>query len=209
MQAWQISSKWEKKKTINISRETDQRFKYTATNISNRTRVDSGDCCGQTRDLGGVRKPYKAVSLQAVCPGGFVNSQVQRQTPGQMTFQDPAEFSILAINVRAQLPWKHAQSSHPRQVPWLCDVTPRCSTIWQWLSDIRRHCSVGNNSRFTNVLAIRDRAMEADTNSSIGLAQSNPSFPREASVHIHKDLRPCLCRRTQLCTCDTADWLNG
>lgn len=47
-----------------------------------------------------------------------------------------------------------------------CDIQPRCSAIWQCLSDILWHSWAGNNVRFTNVLAVKEHAMEADTNGS-------------------------------------------
>lgn len=103
-----------------------------------------------------------------------------------MIFQGPTEFSILTINVRAQLPRKQGQPPLPLQVPGLRDIQPRCSTIWHCLSDILQRGSAGN-IRFTSVLAVREHAAEADSIVGGPWRHGTPVSLGKASMHSHRD----------------------
>lgn len=63
--------------------------------------------------------------------------------------------------------------------PCLCDFQPRCSTIWQCLSDILCHSSAGNNTGVTCALAIKEHAIEVGITGGGSPAQNNSSFSRK------------------------------
>lgn len=105
--------------------------------------------------------------------------------------------------------------------PCLCDFGPRCSTIWPGLIDILWHSSAANNIGFTNVLATREQAAEADISGKDSLTQNNSVFsgkrlniperseqlaamfvPQDPALHRGHRWAPDLCRASQNLPCE-------
>lgn len=207
MQAWQISSKWEKK-CISIIWETDQSFKYRATNTSNRTR------------WGRPRQPPRmdrGEMLQS--PGGcatiaglslrFTHSHGGRKW-AQVAGQGPARFSHLAVNARAQRPWKHAQTSFPLQVPVPLRFPAKVLNNLagpKWHSPTQLCCK----QRQIYKCPSNQRTCHWSWHQwgcQPGSRQSGSLWERTQYTWVESQW-PCLCHVSQPCTQATADWLNS
>lgn len=134
MQAWQISSKW--KKYIPISSEKLTRVSNPLQQTYQQDRVRPRKSASVV-DRKQWRTPSKVVPRQPGCLRGLQSHKSGGRKPGLPMVPGPAWFSNLTVKVRAQLPWKHAGTPFPLQVPlplWLSAKVLNHLAMSQWHS---------------------------------------------------------------------------
>lgn len=110
MQAWQISSKWKKKKNpLSISSEKLTRVsnRLQQTYHTRHSQAEGGGLHDQTRKM---RETIWGCVTSACLSWWFTDRQIWRRKAGPDDFSKPKLVRSLTLNVRAWVPWKHTHT---------------------------------------------------------------------------------------------------